>query len=95
MTDANHSHTHDPEKCRHYLGSLSEYVDGELCDELCRELEAHMAECENCRVVVNTLSKTVALYHQLPAPDMPNTVRERLYKVLNLDDLHHASKDRP
>jgi anti-sigma factor RsiW len=95
MTDANHSHTHDPEKCRRYLGNLSEYVDGELCDELCQELEAHMAECENCRVVVNTLSKTVALYHQLPAPEMPNTVRERLYKVLNLDDLRRASKDRP
>jgi anti-sigma factor RsiW len=87
-------HVHDPEKCRRYLDSLSDYVDGELGEALCREIEAHMAECENCRIVVNTLAKTVMLYHQLPAPEMPNTVRERLYKVLNLDDLHHSAPDR-
>jgi len=61
---------------------------------LCRELEAHIAECENCRVVVNTLSKTVVLYHQLPVPEMPNAVKERLYKVLNLDDLQRSTQDR-
>jgi anti-sigma factor RsiW len=87
-------HIHDSEKCRQYLDSLSDYVDGELGEALCREIEAHMAECENCRVVVNTLAKTVMLYHQLPAPEMPNTVKERLYKVLNLDDLHASSPDR-
>jgi hypothetical protein len=35
--------------------------------------------------VVNTLTKTIALYHQIPAPEMPNAVKERLYKVLHLD----------
>jgi anti-sigma factor RsiW len=86
-------HAHDSEKCRQYLDSLSDYVDGELGEALCREIEAHMAECENCRVVVNTLAKTVMLYHQLPAPEMPNTVKERLYKVLNLDDLHTSTPE--
>lgn len=86
-------HVHDSEKCRQYLDSLSDYVDGELGEALCREIEAHMAECENCRVVVNTLAKTVMLYHRLPAPEMPNTVKERLYKVLNLDDLHTSTPE--
>jgi anti-sigma factor RsiW len=88
-TDAHqHSHQHDhtPGRCHPYLDQLSDYVDGELNAELCRELEAHMEQCENCRVVVNTISKTITLYHQLPAPEMPNAVRQRLYKVLNLDD---------
>ncbi len=84
---------HEPHNCRDYLGNLSLYVDGELSDELCQQIEAHMDECENCRVVVNTLSKTVTLYHQLPAPEMPNAVRERLYKVLDLDDLYTAPAD--
>ena len=82
----NHQHNHEPGKCRHYLDHLSDYADGELSDELCQELESHMEECENCRVVVNTFSKTITLYHQLPEPEMPNAVKERLYKVLNLDD---------
>lgn len=80
-----HAHHHDQESCRQYLSSLSDYADGTLSDELCKQLEAHMAECENCRVIVNTLSKTITLYHQLPAPEMPNAVKERLYKVLDLD----------
>lgn len=84
LTD--HTHDHKTGKCPKYLDSLSDYVDGELSAELCRELEAHMEECENCRVVVNTLSKTIALYHQLPEPEVPDGVKERLYKVLNLDD---------
>ncbi len=78
------SHQHDEAACRRYLECLSEYVDGELADDLCRELEAHMALCENCRVVVNTLSKTIVLYHRLPSPDLPDEVRDRLYKVLDI-----------
>ncbi len=78
-------HGHEHHNCRDYLGDLSEYVDGALSDDLCQEIESHMAECENCRVVVNTLEKTVTLYHQLPEPEMPDAVRERLFKVLNLD----------
>lgn len=77
---------HREHDCRDYLGSLSDYVDGVLGEELCREIEAHMAECDNCRVVVNTLLKTVSLYRQLPEPQMPTAVRERLFKVLKLDD---------
>ncbi len=82
---ASEQHHHDPEECRRYLSSLSDYVDGALGEELCRELEAHMRACENCRIVVNTLTKTIALYHQIPAPEMPNAVKERLYKVLHLE----------
>ncbi|MBN1562773.1 MAG: zf-HC2 domain-containing protein [Anaerolineae bacterium] len=84
-----HEHKHDHKSGGCYpLEYISDYVDGELADELCRELEAHMEHCENCRVVVNTMTKTIMLYHQLPAPEMPDAVKERLYKVLNLADLH-------
>jgi len=88
-----HHHEHDHDACRRYLSSLSDYADGTLSDDLCRELEAHMATCENCRIVVNTLSKTISLYHQLPEPEMPNAVKERLYKVLNLDSYSAAPGD--
>lgn len=84
MTD--HAHQHG--ECRHLLDSLSDYVDGELDEALCREIEAHMAGCENCRVVVDTLAKTVELYHTVPQQEeIPDDVRQRLYKRLRLDDL--------
>ena len=71
--------------CHQYLELLSDYADGELSEELCRELETHMETCENCRVVVDTLNKTILLYQQLPEPALPEDVKLRLHKVLKLD----------
>ena len=93
MTGAEHHHHHhhtgeDRAECRRYLESLSDYVDGALSEDLCRELETHMSSCENCRIVVNTLSKTVTLYHQLPSPDIPSDVKQRLYKVLDISPFY-------
>ncbi len=95
MNADHHSHPHDQDTCRRYLGSLSEYADGTLSDELCRELEAHMAHCDNCRIVVNTFTKTVSLYRQIPAPEVPDAVKERLYKVLHLEKYIPAGLDAP
>jgi len=72
--------------CKSLLGSLSDYVDGTARDELCLELERHLADCEDCRIVVDTLKKTVYLYHSNTDTNLPVTVRERLFKRLNLDD---------
>ena len=81
MTD--HAHTN----CEELLFSLSLYIDGELNPELCQELEKHLAGCDNCRVVLNTTKRTIDLVHApLDKLDVPEDVRERLFKRLNLDD---------
>jgi len=74
--------------CEGLLGSLSDYVDGELGAELCRQIEKHIAECEDCRIVVDTTRKTIDLVHASndPQTDLPDEVRNRLFKRLNLDD---------
>ena len=75
------------QNCESLLGSLSEYIDGELNPELCREIEKHLAGCENCRVVLNTTKRTIDLV-QAPAEklNLPDDVRERLFKRLDLDN---------
>ena len=81
MTD--HAHTN----CEELLGSLSAYIDGDLGPELCLELEKHFAGCDNCRVVLNTTKRTIDLVHApIEKLDVPEDVRERLFKRLNLDD---------
>ena len=73
--------------CQQLLGSLSEYIDGELSDALCADLERHLCECENCQIVVDTTRKTIDLYHACNSDDcLPGDVRQRLYARLNLDD---------
>ena len=71
--------------CRNLLGSLSEFVDGTLEDELCAEIQRHMDGCDNCRIVVDSLRKTIYLYQVMKEPAaVPEDVRERLYKRLDL-----------
>jgi hypothetical protein len=78
----------DHSKCRSLLNSLSDYVDGSLGEQLCEEIEHHVAECQNCHVVVDTLRKTISLYHESAAEggQVPVVVRQRLYRALNLED---------
>lgn len=72
--------------CRHLLGDLSDYLDGEASSELCAEIERHMDGCDECRVVVDTLRKTVFLYRELPRPEMSDDARQRLYQSLDLQE---------
>ena len=72
--------------CEEILNLLSEYVDGELSPDLCEAIERHMAECRDCYLVVDSLRKTLVLYHRLDPPDMPRDVETRLFRVLNLED---------
>ena len=73
--------------CNTFLESLSEYVDGVLDSALCKEIEDHIADCDDCRVVVDTFKKTIYLYHKISEKrTMPAEVRERLFHRLDLDD---------
>ena len=76
------SHPHGD--CHDLLPELSAYLDGEAAADLCARIDAHLAECENCRVVVDTLTRTVRLYRDLPAPVLSATATARLYAVLDL-----------
>jgi anti-sigma factor RsiW len=74
-------------ECEHLLGQLSDYVDGELGQAMCEEIERHLAGCQNCRAVVDTLRKTVTLYQLTGAEPVPGDVQERLLEVLDLQDM--------
>ncbi|HUV28696.1 MAG: zf-HC2 domain-containing protein [Anaerolineales bacterium] len=78
---------HRHEDCRQLLDSLSGFHDGDLPQELCDEIELHMKDCDNCRIVVDTLGKTISLYQssseEVPVPE---DVRQRLYHRLDLDE---------
>ncbi len=75
------------ENCRNLLIQLSDYIDGELEEALCAEIEQHMAGCLDCQAVVNTLDKTIELYRTTGRAHVPREVQKRLYKVLKLDHI--------
>jgi len=48
--------------CQDLLEQLSEYLDRETRDELCREIEEHLGKCHDCRIIVDQTRKTIMLY---------------------------------
>jgi anti-sigma factor RsiW len=76
-----------PGHCEEMLQEFCAYLDGQLPSALCARIEAHLAECEDCTAMVNTLRKTIELYKRwrIDGP-VPEDVRRRLYETLNLPD---------
>ncbi|MFN2147923.1 MAG: anti-sigma factor family protein [Anaerolineales bacterium] len=73
--------------CGEMLYGLSDYIDGEAKEAICAAIEAHMAECPDCRIMVDTLRQTIHLYRQQEQQlDLPEDVRTRLFYTLDLND---------
>jgi anti-sigma factor RsiW len=61
---------------------LSEYVDGELSQEICQEIQRHMEGCEPCVAFARTLKKTADLCRRLPSRPIPTEVAADLRTFL-------------
>jgi anti-sigma factor RsiW len=69
-------------RCREFFNQLSEYIDGELAEPFCAELERHLAGCPDCQVVVDTTRKTVTLYRRFGQAELPQDIGKRLWQAL-------------
>ena len=78
----------DHENCQNMLTFLSDFVDGELNQDLCVQIETHLSQCPDCSIVLDTLKKTIYLYQtsSISSEQVPDDVRERLFKCLNLEE---------
>ena len=53
------------ERHEHWIDELSDYMDGDLVDEDRAALEAHLAECGDCRDALADLRELVAAAREL------------------------------
>jgi anti-sigma factor (TIGR02949 family) len=76
------------ENCQNMLTFLSDFVDGELNQDLCLQIETHLSQCPDCSIVVDTLKKTIYLYQKssISSEKVPDDVRERLFRCLHLEE---------
>jgi anti-sigma factor RsiW len=68
--------------CRDFFNQLSDYIDGDLAASLYADFERHLADCPNCRIVVDTTRQTVNLYRRYGQTELPPGVSERLWQAL-------------
>jgi anti-sigma factor RsiW len=64
------------------LEGLCDLLSGEENTTLCEEFKKHLAGCEHCRVVVDSLKKTVRVYQGEAEVPLPAEFREALDKAL-------------
>lgn len=68
--------------CQGLIAELTEYLDGALDVSVRADLEQHLMNCQNCRVVVNTTRKTIEIFCNAEPAPLPEDVRERLHDAL-------------
>lgn len=69
-------------KCEQLLALLNDYIDGDIKPGICAELEQHLAACNPCHVVVDTVRKTITLYKAGAPYDLPPGFHDRLHAEL-------------
>jgi len=68
--------------CDELLALLNQYVDGGVAPGVCKELEAHLANCNPCRVVVDNVRQTITLFRHGEPCELPIAFRDRLHQAL-------------
>ena len=68
--------------CKQFLQELNDYLDPNIDAVTKTHLEAHVSECPNCFVLVDTTKKTLQVYKGMQPQSIPQDVQARLWKAL-------------
>ena len=60
--------------CADFLAELSNYVEGDIADELRAQLEAHLSHCRSCTVLVDSTRKTIRILADSACFELPQEV---------------------
>ena len=64
--------------CKSILRTMSEYIDGELGDSVCKDVEDHLTTCRKCRFHVDAVKYTIKMFDEWRADDVPPDAMIRL-----------------
>jgi RNA polymerase sigma-70 factor (ECF subfamily) len=75
---------HAPEhgRCKALFAELSNYLDEQMDDSLCEDLERHLSGCEPCKVFLATLEASIEQCRKSPAECPNGKTAEKLRKSL-------------
>jgi hypothetical protein len=61
---------------------LSEYIDNELDEMTCRDIERHVEDCVPCKICLETLKRTVKLCNKVDSTPVPESVSLKLKELI-------------
>ncbi|MGB6896959.1 MAG: zf-HC2 domain-containing protein [Candidatus Acidiferrum sp.] len=68
--------------CEDIIHELSTYIDGDLDASMKREIEQHLEDCQECKLVVDQTKKTIQTFCDCQPVELPGDVRNRLHEAL-------------
>ncbi len=68
--------------CKSFLDDMSNYIDGDIPQELRASLEAHLAKCPECWVLFDETRQTVEVIQSYNCHPLPDAVKNRLLNAL-------------
>lgn len=72
------------------IKQICDFMGEDLDAPACREVAEHLKICPTCQVQLDTIKRTVTICRDLSETSkMPDDVSNRLFKVLNLDELRN------
>jgi RNA polymerase sigma-70 factor (ECF subfamily) len=71
-----------PARCKAMFAELSDYLDEQLDDSLCEELEKHLDGCAPCKVFLASLEATITECRKSPSENPPGQKTVRLRREL-------------
>jgi anti-sigma factor RsiW len=68
--------------CEDVIYELSDFIDGELDAAARQDLESHLKECSDCKLVVDQTKKTIEIFCDSEPVELPSEVHDRLHEAL-------------
>jgi anti-sigma factor RsiW len=68
--------------CDDVIRELSNYLDGELALSVKQDLEGHLDDCRECKMVVDQTKLTVEIFCDSELVELPPDVKSRLHDAL-------------
>ena len=71
-----------PPSCKALFAQLSNYLDEQLDDSMCEQLERHLDGCEHCKAFLASLESTIHLLQRTPIDGLSNRSAARARRDL-------------
>jgi RNA polymerase sigma-70 factor (ECF subfamily) len=71
-----------PPSCKALFAQLSNYLDEQLDDSLCENLEQHLEGCEACKAFLSSLEATIGQLQRLPPKTLNKAAADKVRKEI-------------
>ncbi len=76
--------------CQDVQAEISNYLDDDLSPDIRRALEAHLATCRTCRILIDSMRKTLRIVSESGSVELPlersSPLVERIMALVRTED---------